>query len=199
MDQLAEGVRRRHGQRTAGALGSIREHDDAGFAGLRLRAGVAERVLHLLVATSLLALDAHLRRYKQDPVESVRSFREEMRLVRLPLLLRRLLMWLALDVLPRRRARHFGTFGVTTMSPFGAKTVDAPCIWGALLHYGAVTEAGEAAVGLTFDHRLMDGAVVGYTLQEMEQVLRYQIVAELRAMRGVKVWCSLKITTKHCQ
>ncbi len=133
---------------------------------------------------SLQALDAHLRRYKEEPVETFRAFREAMLIGRLPGVLRRFLWWLSLNVLPRRRARHFGTFGVTTMSPFGARTLQVPTLWSAFLHYGAIAPTGEAPVGLAFDHRVMDGAVVGYTLVEMEQVLRHEIVAELRSMRG---------------
>ena len=135
---------------------------------------------------SLQALDVHLRRYKEEPVESVRAFREAIRLGRLPKLLRRFLWWLCLNVLPRRRARHFGTFGVTTMSPYGAKTLELPSLWTAFLHYGSITPTGEVPVGLAFDHRVMDGAVVGYTLMEMEQVLHHEIVAELRSMRATQ-------------
>jgi hypothetical protein len=133
----------------------------------------------------LRALDQHLRRYNAEPVANIRIFRQALLVSRLPLLVRRLLWWLALHVLPRRRARHFGTFGVTTMSPFGARTVQVPSLWSALLHYGPIDEAGEVSVGLAFDHRVMDGAVVGFTLLEMEQVLHHQIVAELRTMRAV--------------
>lgn len=135
---------------------------------------------------SLAQLDGHLRRYAEEPVESLRSFRETLLFARLPKLLRRVLLWLALEALPPRRARHFGTFGVTTMSPFGAKTLEAPSFWTALLHYGAIGEAGEVPVGVAFDHRVMDGAVVGFTLVEMEQALRHEIVAELRGMRGAE-------------
>jgi hypothetical protein len=135
---------------------------------------------------SLQALDAHLRRYKDEPVESIRTFRDAVRVGRLPTPLRRFLWWLCLNVLPRRRARHFGTFGVTTMSPFGARTLEVPSLWAAFLHYGAVGPDGDVPVGLAFDHRVMDGAVVGYTLLEMEQALHHAIVAELRAMRPAK-------------
>jgi hypothetical protein len=90
-----------------------------------------------------------------------------------------------LQVLPRRRSRHFGTFGVTTMSPFGAKTLTVPTLWAAFLHYGTLTATGEVPVGLAFDHRLMDGSVVGFTLMEMEQALHHDIVRELRTMRAV--------------
>jgi hypothetical protein len=58
-----------------------------------------------------------------------------------------------------------------------------PSIWATLLHYGAISETGEVPVGLVFDHRIMDGAVVGYTLMEMEQILHQEIVAELQGMR----------------
>jgi hypothetical protein len=135
---------------------------------------------------SLEALEGHLRRYKEEPVESIRSFRDALRIGRLPQVLRRFLWWLSLHVLPRRRARHFGTFGVTTMSPFGAKTMEVPSLWTAFLHYGVFTEAGEVPVGLIFDHRVMDGAIVGFTLMEMEQALHHDILSELRSMRGTK-------------
>jgi hypothetical protein len=133
---------------------------------------------------SLLALDGHLRRYMDEPVENFRNFRDAILLARMPKVIRRFFWWLALNVLPRRRARHFGTFGLTTMSPFGAKTLEVPSLWSAFLHYGTITETGEVPVGVAFDHRVMDGAVVGYTLLEMEQVLHHNIVAELRAMRA---------------
>jgi hypothetical protein len=135
---------------------------------------------------SLLALDGHLRHYSAAPVESIRSFRDALTVARLPALLRRPLWWLALNVLPRRRVRHFGTFGVTTMSPFGAKTLEVPSLWTAFLHYGVITEAGEVPVGLAFDHRVTDGAVVGYALLEMEQALHHEIVAELRGLSAVR-------------
>lgn len=135
---------------------------------------------------SLQALDEHLRRYKEEPVETFRVFREALLISRLPHVVRRFLWWLCLNVLPRRRARHFGTFGVTTMSPFGAKTLEVPTLWSAFLHYGAITPTGDVPVGLAFDHRVMDGAVVGYTLLEMEQALHHQIVAELRSMKRAR-------------
>jgi hypothetical protein len=133
---------------------------------------------------SLPALDQHLRRYRNEPVESIRAFRQGLMVGRLPGVIRRFLWWLGLNVFPRRRARHFGTFGVTTMSPFGAKTLQVPSLWAAFLHYGAIGPTGEVPVALAFDHRVMDGALVGFALLEMEQVLHHQILAELRGMAG---------------
>jgi hypothetical protein len=73
------------------------------------------------------------------------------------------------------------------MSPYGARTLTVPTLWTTFLHYGPVTPGGDVAVGLAFDHRVLDGAVVGYTLLEMEQALRHNIVAELQTMQLVQV------------
>ena len=61
-----------------------------------------------------------------------------------------------------------------------------PSLSTALLDYGVITEAGEMPVGLAFDHRVLDGATVGYALLQMEQVLHQDIVSELRTMRAVR-------------
>src|SRR5436305_13619351 len=116
------------------------------------------------------------------PVESFRCYREAMQVGRLPRPLRRLLWWVALTVLPRRRARHFGTFGVTTMSPFGARTLQVPTLWSAFLHYGFIADNGEVPVSIAFDHRVMDGAVAGHTLPETEQALHQQTAVQLRTV-----------------
>lgn len=171
--------------------GHIGEYESQ-IAGVIVERRVADEDVILLAPLvapenqSLKALNEHLRRYNEEPVNSFRAFREEILIGRLPTVVRRFLWWLSLNVLPRRRARHFGTFGVTTMSPFGAKTLQVPSIWSAFLHYGAITATGELSVGLAFDHRVMDGAVVGYTLLELEQALRHQIVAELRTMNSAE-------------
>lgn len=131
---------------------------------------------------SLRDLDATLSYYRQTPLEKVGAFRTALRTARMPRLLSRAVWWVALHCLPRERVRHFGTFTVSTLSPFGAKSLYVPTLGGPLVHYGAVNDQGEVPVHLTIDHRVMDGAVVGFTLMEMEQALRHEIRAELLAM-----------------
>jgi len=131
---------------------------------------------------SLAELDRKLRWYQEEPVENISIYRDLLIMARLPSFVRRLLLWFAFRVKPRYRMRYFGTFGVTTMSPYGAKTTGAPCFWTSMLHYGPVSSEGEVDVGIIFDHRIMDGSVVGYTLLEMEQVLHRALLAELQAM-----------------
>jgi hypothetical protein len=133
---------------------------------------------------SLQALDAALRGFQHEPIESFLAFRQAMMLGRMPRLVARLVLWLFLQVVPSRRIRHFGTFVVTTTSPFGLRANMLPAIGGPVLTYGAISETGEVAVGAVVDHRVMDGPVVGFTLMEMEQILHRQIRAELLAMKG---------------
>jgi hypothetical protein len=131
---------------------------------------------------SLRDLDATLRRFQQAPVEKIGSFRAALFVARLPRLLSRALWWLALHCLPRERVRQFGTFSVSTLSPFGAKSLYVPTLGSPLVHYGAISEQGEIPVHLIIDHRVMDGAIVGFTLLEMEQALHHEIRTELLAM-----------------
>ena len=89
-----------------------------------------------------------------------------LRVARLPRLLSRFLWWLALHVLPGERVRHFGTFTVSTTAPFGTKSLVVPTVGSPVVHYGAINDAGEMPVNMVIDHRIMDGAVVGFTLME---------------------------------
>lgn len=138
---------------------------------------------------SLAELDRKLRWYQEEPVENISVHRDILIMARLPSFIRRFLLWFVFQVKPRYRMRYFGTFGVTTMSPYGAKTTGAPCFWTSMLHYGPVSSEGDVAVGVFFDHRVMDGSVVGYTLLEMEQVLHRALLAELQAMGASRAAC----------
>src|SRR5262249_49757814 len=53
----------------------------------------------------LLELDAHLRRFKEEPLESIGLFRRVLRTSRLPRPLRRALWWFGLNVSGRKRAK----------------------------------------------------------------------------------------------
>jgi hypothetical protein len=131
---------------------------------------------------SLRDLDAALRHYQQTPLEKVGGFRAALRSARLPRLLSRALWWMALHVFPQERVRHLGTFTVSTLCPYGAKALVVPTVGSPLVHYGAINEQGEMPVNLIIDHRLMDGAIAGFTLMEMEQILHHEIRQELLAL-----------------
>jgi pyruvate/2-oxoglutarate dehydrogenase complex dihydrolipoamide acyltransferase (E2) component len=54
-----------------------------------------------------------------------------------------------------------------------------------MLHYGLFNEAGALHVRLTWDHRVMDGAVAARILVALERTLQGDILAELTRMRWV--------------
>jgi hypothetical protein len=53
-----------------------------------------------------------------------------------------------------------------------------------MLHYGLFNEAGELEMRLTWDHRVMDGALASRILVELERTLQGEILSELTGMRS---------------
>ena len=133
----------------------------------------------------LLELDAHLRRWKEAPVESVGSFRRALRTSRWPRPLRRTLWWFGLNVSGPRRARHFGTFGVSVYSGLGAASLHPLSLLTTTLNYGVIEPDGSVDVRLTYDHRVLDGGTVARALAELERYLTHELLAELRYLEAV--------------
>jgi hypothetical protein len=134
----------------------------------------------------LLELDAHLRRWKEAPVESVGSFRRALRTSRWPRPLRRTLWWFGLNVSGPRRARHFGTFGVSVYSGLGAASLHPLSPLTTTLNYGVVDAAGGVDVRVIYDHRVLDGATVARALAELERVLHNEVVNEMRYFQALE-------------
>ncbi len=73
---------------------------------------------------SLAELAEILRRFNEAPLGEIKDFRRALTVGRLPLRLRRLLIWIALNF-GRERANFFGTFYLTVYSAFGAELAAA--------------------------------------------------------------------------
>jgi hypothetical protein len=131
----------------------------------------------------LAQLDACLRRFKEQPIESIGAFRRALRISRLPLPLRRFAWWFALNVWGRKRAHYLGTFGVSVYAGLGAASLHPLSPLTTTLNYGVIEADGAVDVRLIYDHRVLDGATVARALEHLERVLRDDIVAELRALR----------------
>jgi hypothetical protein len=133
---------------------------------------------------TLAAIDGHLRRCKEEPVESIALFRRALFTSRLPLPLRRLLWWFGTSTCGHRKARYLGTFGVSVTSGMGAAGLNllTPVTTG--LNYGLFAADGALPVRLTYDHRVLDGAAAARALTELEAVLKESILLELRDMQG---------------
>ena len=133
---------------------------------------------------SLLALDERLTRAKNNPQKEVKTFRRSLILARLPRMFRRFMWWYGLNVSGYRRARLFGTFGVTTVSGLGADSLRPLSPWTTLLHYGVIDAECKMVARMTYDHRVLDGTIPALALRDFEGVLHKEILGELQTMQG---------------
>jgi hypothetical protein len=130
---------------------------------------------------SLLKIEDHLRRCREQPLESIGSFRRALLVGRLPWPLRRLVWWLGLNVSGKQRARCFGTFGLSVVAGFGAGQLNLLTPLTTALYYGLLEPDGALPVRMVFDHRVFDGAVAARALRDLETILLGEILAEVRA------------------
>jgi hypothetical protein len=93
--------------------------------------------------------------------------------------LRRWLWWLAFSVSGRWRIQHFGTFGVTGVSAFGASSLHTLSPLTTTIAYGVIDADGRVVVRCFWDHRAIDGIPPAKALVELERVLNNEMVAEL--------------------
>jgi hypothetical protein len=133
---------------------------------------------------SLLEVDSCLRQWQEQPIERIGSFRRALRLSRWPLPVRRLVWWIGLNAIGRKRARYFGTFGVSVYSGLGATSLHPLSPLTTTLNYGVIDPNGFVKVRLIYDHRVLDGATIARALEELERVLKCEILAELRYLRA---------------
>jgi hypothetical protein len=127
----------------------------------------------------LADLDAALRRFREEPVESFGLFRRVLTVSRLPRPLRRALWWLGLNGSGYKRACRMGTFGVSVYSGLGAESYNHLTPLTTSLNYGVIGPDGRVAVRVIYDHRVMDGSTVARALAALEEVLNEDILAEL--------------------
>src|SRR5262249_55023304 len=131
----------------------------------------------------LAELSAMIRRGADAPIEQSRLFRSLIMLARLPLVFRRLVWGLALNI-PRLRRNALGTYGISSAARWetelGTTRSPLPC----LLSYGPADASGRVDVRLNFDHRIFDGALAGRVLTRLEEVLNSSILDELRGLAG---------------
>ena len=132
---------------------------------------------------SLTELDGIVRSFQDEPLDRLRWYRRAVAMSRVPWPIRPLLWWGALNVCGRRRCHNFGTFGLSSVAAQGAGLLQLIPLPTSTVHYGLFTEAGDLDVRLTWDHRVMDGAVAARILVELERTLQGKILAELTRMR----------------
>jgi hypothetical protein len=135
----------------------------------------------------LAELTALLDEWKTKPLAELYYCRRMLLFARLPLPLRRLAWWYATAWSGKVKARNFGTFGVSLTGPSGATATNLISPLTASINTGVLQPDGSLDVRLHFDHRVLDGMPAARALEELEDVLRTEIVAELEAMAEVPV------------
>lgn len=127
---------------------------------------------------SLPELGRLLHEARTRPVGDVKDFRRALRFARFPTPVRRLAMWLGLN-LARQRANYFGTFQLSVYSGLGAESFNPLTPLTTFLNYGDIDESGGVNVRILYDHRVMDGANVARALARFEEILNETIAEEV--------------------
>lgn len=108
-------------------------------------------------------------RFATDPIESV--FSDGLRLERRPALLRRATWWMLTQCCGRKRAKHVGTFSISSLGGHGALNGHHPLVTTSSLAIGPLQSNGECDVALICDHRAIDGALAAQALEQLEHKL----------------------------
>jgi hypothetical protein len=137
-------------------------------------------------ATSITNIAGSIHTAVEAPIEQVKAHRRALSFWRLPGIIRRPALWVALNV-PRQRVKYFGTFIVTAVSLMGADALHPPTYVTTLLTFGVISPRGEVPVRVSMDHRVYDGVAVAKILAKLEENLNGPIVDELRSLAAIKL------------
>jgi hypothetical protein len=130
---------------------------------------------------SLVRLQEPLEWYRKTPLHEIGFYRQALRVSRLPWPVRWLLWWSTLNVSGFKRAKRFGTFGLSSYGSLGAESLHPISPLTTTLTYGPIDADGRVCVKLIYDHRVLDGAYIARRLEELEATLNGPILEELRA------------------
>ena len=131
-------------------------------------------------ATELIVLQQQLDSFINAPIAEV--FREGLMLENFPAPLRRIVWWWVTNWTGRNRAKHVGTFSISSLAGQGALNAYHPLIATSSLAFGPIGTSGECEVVLVCDHRTLDGVLGAKALEMLESVLSIQMADELRSL-----------------
>jgi hypothetical protein len=134
---------------------------------------------------TLVSLQQTLERYQREPIDEV--FRRQVQHSKLPRLVRRLIWWVNLNLVVKKRAKRLGTFSMSTLAGLGAWNRSHPSILTTSLSYGPIDDRGRMLVTLICDHRVLDGALAACGLADLEAALCGPVAKELAALSANRV------------
>ncbi len=118
--------------------------------------------------------------YKKQPLEKVGVYRRALKVSRVPTPIRRMLWWTTLNFSGYKRAKRFGTFGLTSYGALGAESLHPISPLTTTLTYGPISASGDVIVKLIYDHRVLDGAYIARRLIDIDKAMNGPILDELR-------------------
>lgn len=126
---------------------------------------------------SLVEIQRGIDEFTNAPVSQL--FRRELKLARLPTILRRLIWGWNLVIAKGGRASRVGTFFLSTLSGRGVEIQVPPSVHTGCLTYGPLDKQGCCRVTIAYDHRVMDGGRVADCLAQLEVILSETLHREL--------------------
>jgi hypothetical protein len=130
---------------------------------------------------TITQLQEALAWYKKQPLDKVGVYRRAIKFSRVPTPIRRMFWWSTLNISGYKRAKRFGTFGLTSYGALGAESLHPISPLTSTLTYGPISPAGDVIVKLIYDHRVLDGAYIARRLRDIDAALNGPILEELRA------------------
>jgi hypothetical protein len=130
---------------------------------------------------SLGEIDRRIRHFQTAPINEIPDFCTQLFLSRWPWPIRRLVWWVGLNVSGLYRSWYYGTFAVSVVAALGASSLHPLSPLTTVMNYSPFDADGSIEVRFVYDHRVFDGAMVARFLSELEEILRNEILAELRA------------------
>lgn len=127
---------------------------------------------------SVIEIAEKVAELKAAPIESVKDFRLALQFALIPLLPRRLLWWIGMNI-GRQRANYFGSFGMSVLGAEGTRVNFPISPWTSFMSYGPIAGNGDVEIVIGFDHRVMDGAVISRAMGDLEKALNSAVADEI--------------------
>jgi hypothetical protein len=133
---------------------------------------------------SLPQISHYLQDFRTKPIPEIHSFRRLVRITKYPKWIRRMLWWYGYHWSGARRAKNFGTFGVSALGSSGVTLLDLVFPLGSTFTVGPIGEDGKMLTRLFFDHRVLDGSTAAEAMLIWERTLNDEILLELRGLEN---------------
>jgi pyruvate/2-oxoglutarate dehydrogenase complex dihydrolipoamide acyltransferase (E2) component len=138
---------------------------------------------------------AELRDYATAEIHEIPQLDKESKFSRMPWLLRRIILWLGINVPAVRLFCQPATFGMSSLGKYGIQSLIPPCVSSSVFGVGSVEERPVVRDGqivarpmltlsLNFDHRVIDGAPAALFFKDIRDLLEGGLAAYIEQDTG---------------